>query len=113
MCVCVCVCVLVHIDLYVFICLLKLCVYMFVSVFICLHILCIFTCFGMMNVSLFVWVHVCIPCVLLAYPQVSLFGPLFDGALIPFEQLPSLVRSTAINACLRISKQTALNFKGR
>jgi hypothetical protein len=46
-------------------------------------------------------------------PKVSLFGPLFDGALVPFEQLPSLVRSTAINACLRISKQTALNFKGR
>ena len=45
--------------------------------------------------------------------QVGPFGPLYDGAVVPFANLAQQVRATAVNASLRMRKQKGLNFKGR
>lgn len=44
--------------------------------------------------------------------QIPLFGPLFDGALVNKESLPSLVRATAINA-LRAQRSPLVGYRGR
>lgn len=45
-------------------------------------------------------------------PNVPHFGPLFDGALVDRESLPSLVRATAINA-LRAQRSPLIGYRGR
>lgn len=42
----------------------------------------------------------------------SLFGPLFDGALVPRDSLPALVRATAING-LRALRSSLIGSRGR
>ena len=44
--------------------------------------------------------------------QIPLFGPLFDGALVNRQNLPSLVRATAINA-LRAQRSPLVGYRGR
>jgi hypothetical protein len=44
--------------------------------------------------------------------NIPLFGPLFDGALVNRQNLPSLVRATAINA-LRAQRSPLVGYRGR